>query len=49
MSFLKIQNLSVEYKMRRETVYAAKNVNIKSVQVSPTYTLSHWTKDFLTD
>ncbi|MDC0215912.1 ABC transporter ATP-binding protein [Candidatus Pelagibacter sp.] len=28
MSFLKIQNLSVEYKMRRETVYAAKNINI---------------------
>ena len=28
MSFLKIQNLSVDYKMRRETVYAAKNVNI---------------------
>ena len=29
MSFLKIQNLSVDYKMRRETVYAAKNVNIE--------------------
>ena len=28
MSFLKIQNLSVDYKMRRETVHAAKNVNI---------------------
>ncbi len=28
MSFLKINNLSVEYKMRRETVNAAKNVNI---------------------
>jgi len=28
MSFLKINNLSVDYKMRRETVYAAKNVNI---------------------
>ena len=28
MSFLKIQNLSVDYRMRRETVYAAKNVNI---------------------
>ena len=28
MSFLKIQNLSVDYKMRRETVYAAKNINI---------------------
>ena len=29
MSFLKINNLSVEYKMRKETVYAAKNVNIE--------------------
>ncbi len=29
MSFLKIQNLSVDYKMRRETVYAAKKVNIE--------------------
>ena len=29
MSFLKIQNLSVDYRMRRETVYAAKNVNIE--------------------
>ena len=29
MSFLKIQNLSVDYKMRRETIYAAKNVNIE--------------------
>jgi len=29
MSFLKIKNLSVDYKMRRETVYAAKNVNIE--------------------
>ena len=29
MSFLKINNLSVDYKMRRETVYAAKNVNIE--------------------
>ena len=28
MSFLKIKNLSVQYKMRRETVNAAKNVNI---------------------
>jgi len=28
MSFLKIKNLSVNYEMRRETVYAAKNVNI---------------------
>jgi len=28
MSFLKINNLSVDYKMRRETVYAAKNINI---------------------
>jgi len=29
MSFLKINNLSVDYKMRRETIYAAKNVNIE--------------------
>ena len=29
MSFLKINNLSVDYKMRRETVYAAKNINIE--------------------
>jgi len=29
MSFLKINNLSVDYEMRRETVYAAKNVNIE--------------------
>ena len=29
MSFLKINNLSVEYKMRKETVYAAKKVNIE--------------------
>ena len=29
MSFLKINNLSVDYKMRRETVHAAKNVNIE--------------------
>ena len=29
MSFLKISNLSVDYKMRKETVYAAKNVNIE--------------------
>ncbi len=28
MSFLKINNLSVDYRMRKETVYAAKNVNI---------------------
>ncbi len=28
MTFLKIKNLSVNYKMRRETVYAAKKVNI---------------------
>ena len=28
MTFLKINNLSVNYEMRRETVYAAKNVNI---------------------
>ena len=29
MSFLKIKNLSVDYQMRKETVYAAKNVNIE--------------------
>jgi peptide/nickel transport system ATP-binding protein len=29
MSFLKIKNLSVDYKMRRETVYAAKKINIE--------------------
>tara|TARA_B100001250_G_scaffold341816_1_gene309926 strand:- start:2310 stop:3992 length:1683 start_codon:yes stop_codon:yes gene_type:complete len=29
MSFLKINNLSVDYKMRREIVYAAKNINIE--------------------
>jgi len=29
MSFLKISNLSVDYQMRRETVHAAKNVNIE--------------------
>ena len=29
MSFLKISNLSVDYKMRKETVYAAKNINIE--------------------
>ena len=28
-SFLKIKDLSVDYKMRRETVYAAKNINIE--------------------
>ena len=28
MSFLKINNLSVDYEMRRETIYAAKNINI---------------------
>ena len=28
MSFLKIDNLSVNYKMRKETVYAVKNINI---------------------
>ena len=28
MSFLKINNLSVDYEMRRETIYATKNVNI---------------------
>ena len=29
MSFLKIKDLSVDYNMRKETVYAAKNVNIE--------------------
>ena len=29
MSFLKINNLSVDYKMRKETVNAAKNINIE--------------------
>ena len=29
MSFLKIKDLSVDYKMRKETIYAAKNVNIE--------------------
>ena len=28
MSFLKINNLSVNYKMRKETLYAVKNINI---------------------
>ena len=27
MSFLKIDNLSVNYRMRKETVYAVKNIN----------------------
>ena len=29
MSFLKIKNLSVDYPMRKETIYAAKGVNIE--------------------
>jgi peptide/nickel transport system ATP-binding protein len=29
MSFLKIKNLSVDYPMRKETIYAAKDVNIE--------------------
>ena len=29
MSFLKIKDLNVDYKMRKETIYAAKNVNIQ--------------------
>ena len=29
MSFLKISNLSVDYQMRKETIYAAKDVNIE--------------------
>ena len=28
MTFLKINNLSVDYKMRKETVNAAKNISI---------------------
>ncbi len=27
MSFLKIDNLSVNYRMRKETIYAVKNIN----------------------
>ena len=30
-------------------IISAENVNIKSVKVSPTYTLMHWTKEFLRD
>ena len=33
MTFLKINNLSVNYEMRRETVYAAKKVNINVEKV----------------
>ena len=29
MSFLKIKNLSVDYPMRKETIYAAKGINIE--------------------
>ncbi len=29
MTFLKINNLSVDYQMRKETIYAAKNINIE--------------------
>ena len=29
MSFLKIKDLSVDYQMRKETIYAAKNINIE--------------------
>jgi len=29
MTFLKINNLSIDYKMRKETVNAAKNINIE--------------------
>ena len=28
-------------------IIAAENVNIKSIKVSPTYTLTHWTQEFL--
>jgi len=37
MTFLKINNLSVDYQMRKETVYAAKNFqwNIKNLIASP--------------
>ena len=30
-------------------IIAAENVNIKSIKVSPIYTLTHWTKEFLPD
>ncbi len=30
-------------------IIAAENVNIKSIKVSPIYTLTHWTKEFLSD
>ena len=30
-------------------IIAAENVNIKSIKVSTTYTLTHWTKEFLPD
>ena len=30
-------------------IIAAENVNIKSIKVSPTYTLTHWTQEFLSD
>ena len=30
-------------------IIAAENLNIKSIKVSPTYTLTHWTKEFLPD
>ena len=28
---------------------AAENVNMTSIKVSPHYTLTHWTKEFLSD
>ena len=39
MSFLKINNLSVDYQMRRETVYAAKNVNIDVNKLTGEYNI----------
>ena len=30
-------------------IIAAENVNIKSIKVSPTYTLTHWAQEFLPD
>ena len=44
MTFLKINNLSVNYEMRRETVYAAKEVNInveKGTNISEKKVIHH--------
>ena len=32
MTFLKINNLSIEYKMRKETVNAAKNITVGKIE-----------------